>query len=56
MTVGDAVNVGAAANEGDTVTARYLSFHPIASLQFSCCNLSVCEKDWRSRARAAKAT
>ncbi len=37
-------------------TAWYLSFHPIGSLQFSCCNLSVREKAWRSRARGATAT
>jgi hypothetical protein len=27
----------------------YQSFRPIVSLQFSCCDLSVREKDWRSR-------
>ncbi len=30
-------------------TAGYLRFHPIVSLQFSCCDLSVREKDWRGK-------
>jgi hypothetical protein len=36
--------------------AKYLSFYHIVSLQISCCDLSVREKDWRSRAHGAKAT
>jgi hypothetical protein len=41
----------------DGVTAGYLSFHPIiVSLQFSCWDLSVRKKAWRSRARGAKVT
>ncbi len=30
-------------------TAGYLSLYPIVSLQFSCCDLSVREKDWRGK-------
>ena len=37
-------------------TVGYLSIYHIMPLQFSCCDLSVREKDWRSRARGAKAT
>ncbi len=37
-------------------TVGCLSFGPIVSLQFSCCDLSVREKDWRSRARGALST
>ncbi len=32
-----------------TVGYRYLSFFPIVSLQFSCCDLSVREKDWHGK-------
>ncbi len=35
---------------------RVPQFLPVVSLQFSCCDLSVREKDWHSRARGTKVT
>ncbi len=37
-------------------TAGYLSFGPIVKKDYVFCDVSVREKDWRSRARGAKAT
>jgi hypothetical protein len=37
-------------------TAGCLSFYPIVSLQYSCCDLSVREKAWCCRKRGAKVT
>ena len=40
----------------DHFTVGYLSFGPIEKMYNVFCDLSVREKDWRSRARGVKAT
>ena len=37
-------------------TAAYLSFHPIMSLQFSCCDLGVREGAWLAASQASERT